>query len=147
MVLSLDTRRANACAHAIRLAELLERPTVTEVPQRIYRAKLWVEWRPSDVISEAEHDYLVISLVQNLNVPTAPNQQMPKVQVLVVRPFTQGLGQASVSRLDLYGHYSVDEIVAFLTLDKLDPDELEWIDDTKYSNIVVVGKMINQHLG
>ena len=148
MRLTLNDRRQNARDHALVIAELLERPTVKEVPQRIYRARLWMELGPGDIITDADVQYLVVTLVQNLNVPSAPNQPMPKLQCFVTRAFTESVGPASVARLDLFGQYSVDEIVAFLRLDTVTREEVEWVDDTKYSTIVVVGHTLrNSHNG
>lgn len=137
MSLSLSQRQENAREHANMLAELLARPAVKGMAQRIFRARVWFEMIPADIITEAHHDYLVMTLVQS---PLAS-----RLKIFVTRPFTQAIGPApSAAQMELSGAYSVDEIVAFLTLDRVPPEQVEWRDETG-SDIVpaadILGKL------
>lgn len=126
-------RRDWARRHGIILSALFDAPVLKEVPQRLWRLYVW-----------ADEEYVVATLIQNINVPSAPNQQTAKIQADVVRSYhhvSQGSLFTTV-HLNLYGMYDVQQVVAFLELDRIDPDSVEWVDKTRYSDIVVVGGAI-----
>lgn len=137
MSLSLAERRENAHAHAVLIAELLGRPSVKTIPQRIFRARLWLEMTPADLISEASHEYVVMTLVQN----TAQS----RVALYVTRPFTQATGAASTTKLELSGAYSPDEIVAFLCLDRVPSEHIDWRDETGSDLVRVPASIIDSY--
>lgn len=132
-----EERRARVAAHTETLRALLEAKLVSEVPQRIFRARIW-----------RGEEYLVVTLTQNHNMQAPPGAMIPKVQCFVTRSYehAQATG-ASVAQLALYGQYAVDEIVAFLRLDTLDPSEVEWQDETHYSKIIIAGDILHQNHG
>lgn len=131
MSLSLSQRQDNAREHACALSELLNRPAVKGMGQRIYRARLWMEMAPADIISEASHEFLVITLVQDI--------VRSGVKVYVTRPFTNPMGAMPTTKLELSGAYSVDEIVAFLTLDRVPVEHVAWVDESKSDILVSQG--------
>jgi hypothetical protein len=128
-----DERLANVQVHLARLQDILTIAPPKEASQRIYRTRAIID-----------NDYVVITLLQNL-----PNHVNPagspdiKIHIFVDRPYT-ATNAAPVAQMTLVGQYSLDEIVAFLALDKVDPTSLEWIDETKYSHLVVVGDILRK---
>lgn len=119
--------------HTKTLADLLSSHPKKETPQRIFRTRFW-----------ESGNYTVVTLVQNVNYTPPPNQPDIKIQLFVTRPYTANQQGVSVAAMSLLGQYSVDEIVAFLGLDKIDPETLEWVDETKYSPLVVVGDILGR---
>lgn len=125
---SMQTRREWAVANSATLAALLETEVKSEVPQRLWRLR-YIQ----------DGDYLVATLAQNLNVQAPPGAQVPKVTVYVVRPYDKTIIGGSVVTQNLFGDYSTDEIVAFLRLDLVDPDSVQWHDETHYSRLIRAG--------
>lgn len=131
-MIDLAQRRAWAKQHGAILSAMLDAPVLKEVPQRLWRLYLWTP-----------EEYLVVTLVQNINVPTAPNQQAAKIQVDIVRSYHHAhASMFTTVHLNLFALYDVQQIVAFLELDSVDPDSVEWVDKTRYSDIVVIGGAI-----
>lgn len=127
--LTYEQRLENVAEHVSVLEELLSRSAPPEAQQRIYRTRAIIAG-----------DFVVVTLLQTLptSVP-APGQPDIKLQVFVDRPFmTEGTREP----LRLVGQYSLDEIVAYLALDKVEPSSLTWKDETKYSSLVVVGDIL-----
>lgn len=120
--------------HTMRLTALFDLPVFKEVPQRI--------WRTAYV--DYDGDYISVTLCQNLNVPAAsPNQQVPKIQTYISRPYWRAANGSSGVQQHLLGQYSPREIVAFLGLDRVDPDSVVWTDETHYSDILRVGGVLS----
>lgn len=133
----LSTRVLWAAEHSARIADMLDSKAKKNTPGRIWRMRFF-----------QDDDYLVATLVQNINPPTAPGQQAPKVITYISRGYhrTNG-GGGSVVQQALFGEYSTDEIVAFLRLDLVDPDTADWRDETKYSDVIVVRDVIKNLQG
>lgn len=131
----VNERLHNADRHRERLQDILTKSAPPEANQRIYRARTIVD-----------DDYVVFTILQNLpNFTPQPGQPDVKLHVFVDRPYTRAtLSQGPVVTIMLVGQYSLDEIVAFLALDRISPDSLEWVDETKYSNLVVVGDILRK---
>ena len=132
LILSLSQRQENARDHARVLAELLDRPAPKGAPHRIFRARLWMELIPAD------HDYLVMTIVQNL--------KASQLKAYVRRPFTQAIGPGSLVAMEANGTYSVDEVVAFLMLDRLSVEDVQWRDETG-SDLVTASDILGQFQG
>jgi hypothetical protein len=134
----ITTRREWASTWSARLAAMLEKPAGDKVPGRIWRLRYF-----------QDDDFLVCTLVQNIRpVGVAPGQQVPKVMVFLTRPYHRAnAAGGSTSTLSLFGEYSTDEIVAFLRLDILDPEDAgaEWRDETRYSDFIIVRDVLKQH--
>lgn len=134
---TIDTRRKWAQTWAGRIAAMLEAPCKKEVPGRLWRMRYF-----------ADGDYLVCTLVQNIKtMPGTPTGSAPKVVVFLTRPYVRANANGgSTFTMSLFGEYSVDEIVAFLRLDTLNPDAGdEWKDETKYSNFIIVRDVLAEH--
>lgn len=133
---SILARQQWTAEHVKQLTALLDSKLPKETPQRIFRLRLF---RPDELV--------VVTLVQTIN-PTGmggAGSPVPTISVSLIRGYAREAGQdagAHIRRLDLYGQYATDEIVAFLRLDAVDPAETHWNDETRYSNIVVVGDII-----
>lgn len=129
---SLAERREWMGVNSAKIAALVEAPCLAEVSQRIFRLRYWLDG-----------EFIMVTLCDNRNVaaPT-PQQIVPKVQVFAVRSYLHAAGGSSVARLDLGPGYSTDEIAAFLRLDLVDPDSVEWRDETRYSNLAIVGNIL-----
>lgn len=129
-------RLANAVAHKDILEDILSKYAPPEAQQRIYRARF----------IDGEGDYIVVTLLQNLpNFVPVQGQPDVKLHIYVDRPYTRAIqGGMPVVQMMLVGQYSLDEIVAFLALDRISPQSLEWVDETKYSNLVVVGDILRK---
>ena len=119
-----DTRRAWANANSATIAALLESPSKTEVPQRIWRMRYF-----------QDGEYLVATLVQNVNLQAAPGQIVPRVVTYLARGYHHTTTGGSVATQSLGEGFSTDEITAFLRLDLVDPDTVAWHDETRYSVI------------
>ncbi len=133
-----NQRREWAQTWSARIAAMLEAPAKKEVPGRIWRLRYF-----------QDDDFLVATLVQNLApMPAQPGMQQAKVVTFLTRPYTRSnaSGGSTVSQ-SLIGEYSTDDIVAFLRLDILDPEDASavWRDETKYRSILVVRDVIAQH--
>jgi hypothetical protein len=135
MTLSHEDRLNNVVEHVAMLTEILSRQAPPEAQQRIYRARAIID-----------DDFIVVTLLQNLPsfVPTA-GQPDVKIMLFVDRPYTTtATGGTPIMMMSLVGQYSLDEIVAFLALDKVEPASLTWKDETKYSSLVVVGDILRK---
>lgn len=136
---TMTTRRDWAGVWGMKVSALLDSPPARKhTAQRLWRMRLW----------DAEGDYLIVTLMQSLVPPAGvPSDQAVKVAIFLTRPYTRAtLSGGSVVQMQLAGQYSVDEIVAFLRLDLVDPDGgAEWRDETKYSDLVVVSDIIAKH--
>lgn len=123
--------------HALTLLGLLDSPAKSKhTPGRLWRTRFF-----------QEDDFTVVTLTQSLIPPPGvPSDQAVKIQVYVTRPYTRvGLSGGAVMQMQLAGQYSVDELVAFLRLDTLDPATVEWRDETRYSEIAVVRDVLQAH--
>ena len=130
----LELRSLWAATWSARIAAMLEAPVKKNAPGRLWRLRFF-----------QDDDYLVVTLVQNITPPPGvPGQQAPKVVTFLTRPYhrANATGGSTVSQ-QLFGEYSCDDIVAFLRLDRVDPDSgAAWRDETKYSDIIVVKDVI-----
>lgn len=132
-----DTRLEWAGEWSARISAMLESPCKKEVPGRLWRLRYF----------DTQGDYLVCTLVQNIKpMPGTPTGASPKIMVFLTRPYTRAtVGGAATFQLQLFGEYSVDEVVAFLALDLLSPDDAQWRDETKYSDFLIVRDVIAAH--
>ena len=128
-----ETRSLWAATWSARIAAMLEAPVKKNAPGRLWRLRFF-----------QDDDYLVVTLVQNITPPPGvPGQQAPKVVTFLTRPYHRSNAAGSTVSQQLFGEYSCDDIVAFLRLDRVDPDSgAAWRDETKYSDIIVVKDVI-----
>lgn len=123
---------------AARISATLDTPAKNKTTaQRLWRMRYF-----------QDDDYLVVTMLQQMTAPPGvPSDQAIKVALILIRPYHKSnLSGGSVMQMQLAGQYSVDEIVSFLRLDTVDPTSAEFVDETKYGNILVVGDMIRQHV-
>lgn len=131
------TRRDWAATWSARISAMLDAPAKKNATSRLFRLRFFQDGH-----------YLVATLVQQLVAPHGvPSDQAVKVSVVLVRPYSAiGMSGGAVASLQLAGQYSVDEIVAFMRLDLLDPDAGdEFRDETRYSEIITVSRLIAKH--
>lgn len=134
----MDIQQRLDWAHewSARISATLDTPAKKNATQRLFRMRYYTD-----------DDYCVVTMVQYLVPPAGvPSDQAVKVALILIRPYTKAsLSGASVMQMQLSGQFSTDEIVAFLRLDMVDPSAAEFVDETKYGNILVVGDIIKQH--
>jgi hypothetical protein len=128
-------RLDNAKEHAARLGRLLGKfENQFGTKQRIYRMRAIIE-----------NEYIVVTLLQNVPGVDAGTAREGLVRVFVNRPYTlAAFGDAPPVTRTFTGQYAIDELVAFLALDKLEPDDVEWVDETRRTDLVVVSDIIKQ---
>lgn len=136
ITLTEATRRDWAATWSARLSAMLDAPAKKNTVGRVFRMRFY-----------QDGDYLVATLVQPLIAPQGvPSDQAVKIMLFLTLPYTRAnLGGSSVVSMQLSGQYSVDEIVAFMRLDVLDPDSASWKDETRYSEIITVSNILQQH--
>lgn len=118
----LERRREWASRHAARLSLLLDAPRMSTVQQRVFRARYW-----------HGDEFIGASIVQRFNNEGEANS----LSVLMVRGYDQ---TPSNPEMHLTGKYTPYAVVIFLRLDTMDPDELDWKDETSY---LVVPSTVN----
>lgn len=121
-----DTRQAWAEANAETITQLLRSPSLTDAAQRLWRLRYW-----------QDGDYLHATMVQKFDKSSGTHT----VSLYVVRPYHHVIGLVGMTgrstvQLDLAGQYSAHEIVAFLRLDLIDPDDVTWHYDSPGRQIV-----------
>jgi hypothetical protein len=132
------TRLEWAATWSARLSAMFDKPAKKTTSQRLWRMRFF-----------QDGDYLVCTLVQTLVPPPGvSSDQAIWVSAWLTRPYHKAsMAGGSVVQFALAGQYSMDEIVAWLRLDTLDPESgAEWRDETKYSDIVTVGSLLTKHL-
>lgn len=131
IVPTLQTRLNWAGIWSARIAALLDAPVVRGALGRIFRMRFFMD-----------DDYVVATMLQAVKA----GQADAKLTTYIVRPFYRTLGNNSSAVMQqLVGDYSVDEVVAFIRLDLVNPDSAEWRDETKYMDIEIPTKdMVRQ---
>ena len=125
----LEERQAHAKEHAARLAAMFDAPTIKEVSVREWRAHYWVAGE-----------------LQSALISQAFNQQ-PDLQGRILKLQIQVTCHHqtyphNVKQLALFGDYDVMDLVAFMGLDTLAPDEITWRDVTRYRTILTVQEVV-----
>lgn len=124
-VLEPRTRQAWARANAATISRLLDSPALSAVPRRVWRLRYW-----------CDDEYIVATIVQNQG---AVLPDGARVSVNAMRGYAHG-----AVGLRLRDDFSVDDIVAFLRLDCVEPDTVDWTDETRYSTLEIpFGKAID----
>lgn len=126
---TLATRTEWAAEWARRLALMLAESPAVDVPGRIWRLRCF-----------QDDSYTVYTIVEPRGHTYArPGEAAPRLKVFV----SQGYQRATSGERQLFGEYSCDEVVAYLCLDRLNPDAAAWVDETKYTPIVATRDMVN----
>lgn len=120
-------RLENVRQHGIDLDAILHIAPLRETPQRVIRTRYF-----------ADGAYTVVTLVQYLS-ETGHIKPDFRLKVYVSRPYTHS-PMATTTTFE--GQYSIDEVIAYLALDKVSPETLQWKDETRYSPLVVVGDVL-----
>lgn len=132
------TRRAWLDVHSARIAALLDSEPLATVPGRLWRMRYW-----------QDGELVVATLVQpTADAMTARADNNVKISAYIVRGYHHHPNHAAA--LQLTGRYSVDELVAFLRLDLVDPSDPDvvWTEETDYArDILVVRGLVAESIG
>lgn len=131
---NLGLRTQRAAAHAARIAALLDKPAERDMSHHVWRMRYWLD-----------DDYTVATIDHNLYPKTTVEG---KKEAAVITFVARGFHRVpSVVTQAIGGAYSADEIVAFLRLDLVDPETVEWKDETPRSQrIAIVSDVVGSAL-
>ena len=128
--LSLEERQEYARRHAAILTEMVERPIIKEVSARKWRSRIWIDGEMCAVLFT--------------QIITPPPGSDPNTTGKYTVQLTYGSHRTpyAVAFMSLVRDYSLDDVVAFLRLDTVDPATVEWKDITNYREIITIEKAL-----
>lgn len=102
--------------HYATLRALLDKPAGKHQTSRIYRARWY------------HHDsWIVATIMQRLVFPESAPPGYRHLDIMVMRGYD---ADPPYVRLPLAGRVSIDEVLAFLRLSEIEPDAVDWRDET-----------------